>query len=122
VENVLPGFVHENNEGKISVIVQDLLLEAIGDEEPGRQIFFCLRPEDITIWNTAVIPHSSARNVLPGRVSSISTQGPLIEIELDCGFPLKALITRASAQDLELEIGTPISATFKTSAVHLIPR
>jgi len=122
VENVLPGHVTASLEGNISVDVEGQHLEAIGSEAPGRQIFFCLRPEDITIWKTENMPQSSARNRLTGRVSSISTQGPLIEITIDCGFPLTALITRASAQDLELDLGMPISATFKASAVHLISR
>jgi tungstate transport system ATP-binding protein len=122
VENVLPGQVLDSIEGQISVEVQGQLLEAIGDEEQGREIFFCLRPEDITIWKTTEMPRSSARNLLTGSVSSISTQGPLFEIKIDCGFPLTALITRASAQDLDLEIGTVVSATFKASAAHLIPR
>ena len=122
VENVLPGQVLDSIEGQISVEVQGQLLEAIGDEEQGREIFFCLRPEDITLWKTMEMPRSSARNPLTGSVSSISTQGPLFEIKIDCGFPLTALITRASAQDLDLEIGTVVSATFKASAAHLIPR
>jgi len=122
VENVLPGQVKDSTEGKISVDVQDHILEAIGNEPSGRQVFFCLRPEDITIWKSSDLPRSSARNVLPGKVTSISTQGPLLEINLDCGFPLTALITRASAQDLELELGTIVSASFKASAVHLIPK
>jgi tungstate transport system ATP-binding protein len=122
VENVLPGLVSDSMEGQISVEVQGQLLEAIGNEKQGRQIFFCLRPEDITLWKTNDMPRSSARNLLKGSVISISSQGPLFEIKLDCGFPLTALITRASAQDLDLDIGTAVSVTFKASAVHLIPR
>ena len=122
VENVLPGLVLDSMEGQISVEVQGQLLEAIGNEKQGRQIFFCLRPEDITLWKTNDMPRSSARNLLTGSVISISSQGPLFEIKLDCGFPLTALITRASAQDLDLDIGTAVSVTFKASAVHLIPR
>jgi molybdopterin-binding protein len=122
VENVLQGQVSDSSEGKISVDVHGQMLEAIGNEEQGRQIFFCLRPEDITIWKNTDMPVSSARNLLSGTVSSISIQGPLLEIKLDCGFLLTALITRASAQDLELDIGSIVSATFKASAVHLIPR
>jgi len=122
VENVLPGIVRDSTDGKISVNVQDHILEVIGTEQAGRQVFFCLRPEDITIWKTTDMPRSSARNILKGKVALISTQGPLLEITLDCGFPLTALITRASAQDLELEMGTIVSASFKASAAHLIPR
>lgn len=122
VENVLPGQVMDSNQGKITVDVQGIMLEAIGQEKSGKQVLFCLRPEDITIWRTKEVPKSSARNQLPGRVNSISDQGPLLQISIDCGFPLVALITRASVRDLELELGMQVSVAFKASAVHLIPR
>ena len=122
VENVLPGKVVSSIDGKISVTVQDQLLEAIGYAIPDRKVFFCLRPEDITLWKTTALPPSSARNVLAGQITSISPQGPLLQVQLDCGFLLTALITRTSAQDLELSVGTYVSATFKASAAHLISR
>jgi molybdopterin-binding protein len=43
-------------------------------------------------------------------------------VVLDCGFQLTALITRASAEELDLAASRPATATFKASAVHLIPR
>jgi len=41
---------------------------------------------------------------------------------VDCGFPLMALVTRASAREMGLAEGMEVSALFKASAVHLIPR
>ena len=122
VENVLPGIVRKSEPGKLVVDVGDQELEAIGDVEPGREVFFCLRPEDITIWKSPANPLTSARNHLRGIVSSISSQGPLLQIKIDCGFPIIVLITRASFEDLEIETGMQVSAAFKASAVHLIPR
>jgi molybdopterin-binding protein len=46
----------------------------------------------------------------------------LVRVVLDCGFLLVALITRASVLDLDLSEGKLVTATFKASAVHLIPR
>ncbi|MBE9473527.1 MAG: ABC transporter ATP-binding protein [Chloroflexi bacterium] len=122
VENVLPGFVVNSEGGKMTVNVNGQQLEAIGKIEKGREILFCLRPEVITLWKTPDIPLSSARNHLSGRITSITNQGPLLQINIDCGFPLVVLITRASAQDLEIDLGMEVSAAFKASAVHLIPR
>lgn len=122
VENVLPGHVVNSEEGKMTVDVKGQQLEAIGKVESGREVLFCLRPEDITIWKIPDIPISSARNHLSGRVSSITNQGPLLQINIDCGFPLVVLITRASAEELEITLGMEVSAAFKASAVHLIPR
>jgi molybdopterin-binding protein len=48
--------------------------------------------------------------------------GPLVKVVIECGFPVVALITRSSANEMELEEGSPILASFKASAVHLIPR
>ncbi len=64
---------------------------------------------------------TSARNRLPGRVSRIVTQGPLVRVSVDCGVPLIASITRASAVEMGLVEGGNVVATFKASAVHLIP-
>lgn len=122
VENVLPGIVRKSKTGKMIVEVGGQELEAIGDANFGSEVLFCLRPEDITIWKSLEVPKTSARNMLRGVVSTIITQGPLLQIKIDCGFPLMVLITRASFEDLGIETGMQVSVAFKASAVHLIPR
>jgi molybdopterin-binding protein len=42
-------------------------------------------------------------------------------VTIDCSFPLVALITRASADEMALAEGQQVTAVFKASAVHLIP-
>lgn len=121
VENVLAGKVIDNIKGKLVVDVGGTELEAIGGMEPEQNVLFCIRPEDITLWKTTDLPESSARNQLFGKVASVSAQGALFQVTLDCGFPFVVLITRASARELELKEGMRISALFKASAVHLIP-
>jgi molybdopterin-binding protein len=113
-------------------------LEAVSSVGPGRAVLFCLRPEDVTLWSDDhpgdlhdVIGSgdrpgsgsalSSARNRLPGRVSRITPSGPLVRVGVDCGVPLVALITRASADEMGLAVGRPVVATFKATAAHLIP-
>jgi molybdopterin-binding protein len=64
---------------------------------------------------------SSARNQVRGRVSRMVTQGSLVRVSVDIGTTLVASITRASAADLGLVEGAAVLATFKASAVHLIP-
>lgn len=122
IENVLPGFVVGSRDGKLFIDVAGKKLEAIGNLSPGKDVFFCIRPEDIILWNTADMPQSSARNQLDGHITSISNKGPLLQINLECGFPLNVLITRASAQELDIKPDMQVSVSFKASAVHLIPR
>jgi tungstate transport system ATP-binding protein len=122
VETVIPGKVIEAKEGVLVVQAGELHLEAVGDASPGRPVLFCLRPEDVTIWPQDGSPTSSARNRLNGRIVRTTPQGPLVRVQVDCGFPLVALVTRASARELDLNEGRAVTAAFKASAVHLIAR
>jgi molybdopterin-binding protein len=45
-----------------------------------------------------------------------------VRVVVDCGFPLVALITKQSLEDLGLKVGDEAVASFKASAVHLIQR
>lgn len=122
IENVLPGRVIDSGGGKVIVEVVDYHLEAIGNLDTGKDVLFCVRPEEITLWSSSTIPASSARNQIHGQVQSIFIQGPLLHISLDCGFTLKVFITHASASEMNIEEGMRLSASFKASSVHLIPR
>jgi molybdopterin-binding protein len=124
VETIIPGRVLSSLEGQVLIEVRGQQFEAIGEAIPGRPVYLCLRPEDITIWleEEAKPAHSSARNRLTGRVNRLTQQGPLVRVVVDCGFPLTALITRTSAHEMGLVEGSPVEATFKASAVHLIGR
>jgi tungstate transport system ATP-binding protein len=121
VETVLGGEVIASKDGQLTVDAAGLQVDVIGDAHVGRPVYICLRPEDITLWPDGS-PSSSARNRLQGRIQRLVPQGPLVRVVLDCGFPLVALITRASASELGLEENQLVTAAFKASAVHLIPR
>jgi len=64
---------------------------------------------------------SSARNCLSGSVTEVIPSGSTVRVILDVGFPLTALLTRESCHDLHLGPGSKGYATFKASAVHVIP-
>jgi tungstate transport system ATP-binding protein len=129
VDTVIPGKVINNDNDCVSIQAGGLLLEAVGDIQSGRNVFFCLRPEDITLWLGDQLPKSSARNRLTGQILRMKRQGPLVKVEVQCceidpenGFLLAAYVTQSSAEDMDLIIGKSVTLTFKASAVHLIPR
>jgi tungstate transport system ATP-binding protein len=122
VETVLAGKVLRMVDGVLSIDVHGSELQAVGNLAPGRDVLFCLRPEDVTISLERMPYSSSARNHLSGTIQRILPQGPLARIVLDCGFPLIALVTRASVSEMALVEGQQANAAFKASAVHLIPR
>jgi molybdate transport system ATP-binding protein len=82
----------------------------------------CLRPEDVTLFSQADIGKSSARNHISGQVTKISPQGSLLKISIDGPVPLVALVTRSSVKELGLEVGGPVFAAFKASAIHVIEK
>ena len=47
--------------------------------------------------------------------------GSTLRLTVDCGFPLVAVITRRSWEEMKLDIGQKIISSFKASSVRLIP-
>lgn len=121
VETVISGRVLSCEDGQVTLeVAGGLHLQAVGECQPGRQALLCLRPEDVTLWQDSHTLATSARNRLTGKIQRLTQQGPLVRVVVDCGFPLAALITRASRQDMKLEEGMTVYASFKASAAHLI--
>jgi tungstate transport system ATP-binding protein len=89
---------------------------------PGEWVRLCLRPEDVTLAPGPLrVDPSSARNRLPGSVVRLVPAGPHVRAVLDCGFPLVALVTARSVEELGLREGAPVVAQFKATAPHLLP-
>jgi tungstate transport system ATP-binding protein len=122
VETVIAGIVTSTQNGQVTIDASGVRLEAVGDVANGTSVWFCLRPEDITLSTSDGNVISSARNRLNGHITRMTPSGPLVRVIVDCGLPIVALITRGSANDMKLMEGQPVTATFKATAVHLIPR
>jgi molybdate transport system ATP-binding protein len=118
VENVLPAEIAGREAGLLTVRTGDVLLQCVDNGETGA-VLACVRAEDVAISRGDA--HSSARNRVAGRVRTVVPEGPLARVELDCGFPLVALVTAQSAADLQLAPGDTVGAIIKTTSVHLIP-
>jgi tungstate transport system ATP-binding protein len=122
METVVPGWVEGTSAGLVRVRVGSALVEAAATAPLNGAVLLCLRPEDVVLAPPATAEGpSSARNRLLGRVMAVMPAGGLERVELDCGFPLVALITRRSAEELDVRPGIELLASFKASAVHLIP-
>ncbi len=125
VETILAGEVVASQDGHLILDADGVRLEAIGQLPVGRQVYLCLRPEDVTLWGNheqEFSIQSSARNRLNGTIQRMIPQGPLYRVVVDCGVQLVALVTRATVQEMALEAGLAVRVTFKASAAHIIPR
>ena len=122
VETVTPARVLEAVEGLVTLQVGEARVEASADGFVAAEALLCLRPEDVVLSPGDVEVSDSARNHLRGVVRRITTAGAEVRVAVDCGFPLVASITRRSLEELGLAVGSPVVASFKATAVHLIPR
>lgn len=122
VETVAPARVLAAGDGLVTLQVGEAQVEVAADGFAATDALLCLRPEDVVLAPGDVTAPGSARNHLRGVVRRIVTSGSQVRVELDCGFPLIASITRRSLEELGLAAGTPLVASFKATAAHLIPR
>jgi len=123
VETIVPAHIRSIKDGVAALDVSGVPLEAATAVNPGADVLLCLRPEDVVLAALTVsTAHTSARNHIPATIKRITPSGPYSRIELDGGFPLVALITRQSLEDLALSPGARVQASFKATAAHLIPR
>jgi tungstate transport system ATP-binding protein len=120
-ETILEGTVKSSNGGLVEISVAGRIIEAVGDFEPGQNVYCCLRPENITIA-PAMPEKISARNVFEARIQKMVRQTFFYKMFLDCGFPLVAYITASSSEDLGLREGSTVVISFKATAVHIIRR
>ena len=123
VETIQPGRVTNTQDGLVEVAVGSVKLFAIERNLPpkARDVFVSIRAEDVSLLKGADTP-SSPRNHLPGIVQSIAREGPLMRTDLDCGFPLAAILTKQACEELALKSGDRVIALIKAPHIHLIPR
>jgi tungstate transport system ATP-binding protein len=123
VETVLPGRVVRVSDGLFTASVEGgREIEAVGLVRPGDSVLCCIRPENITIATHSDRSRTSARNIYSGKIRKITPLGLFHRVHVDCGCELVAYVTGQSLDGLSLEEGKEVTASFKATAVHVIPR
>ncbi|MFC2017490.1 ABC transporter ATP-binding protein [Chloroflexota bacterium] len=120
VENIIDGVIVANKEGVATIDIGGTVIEVISDYGVGEEVCACIRPEDITLALSRL--SNSARNSFIGEITRVVSVGPLSRVEIDCGFPLIALITKRSTEELNLTRTKKVYATFKATGVHVLKR
>ena len=118
VENIIDGVIVSSEDKVATIDIGGRFIEAISDYAVGEEVCACVRPEDITLVTSKV--SSSARNSFTGEITRVVVMGPLARVEIDCGFPLIALVTKRSAEELRLKKGKQVFANFKATGVHVL--
>jgi tungstate transport system ATP-binding protein len=119
VETILHAEVTQRNSSTFIASVSGQDIEAVGNMEPGEDVVLCIRPENVTIWNTAPGDLTSGKNTLRGKVEKITSMGPYQKVRLNCGFPLVSYVTTQSLTALRLKEGAEALASFNVTAIHV---
>ncbi len=77
-----------------------------------------LRSEEITVMPTKT--ETSARNVFEGQIVDIEPRRNGIELAIDIGVRVYAMITRASLEQFALKAGDKVWISFKATATQII--
>ncbi|CAN5278752.1 ATP-binding cassette domain-containing protein [soil metagenome] len=122
-ENVFSGqissaAVPEPGDRVLAFTGSGIALVGVGDH-PGGPGHAVIRAEDVVLARELPAA-SSARNVLPGRVVSVSNHGALSRVTLGVGTTtLAATVTEVARLEMGFAVGVPAVATIKATAVHL---
>ncbi len=63
---------------------------------------------------------SSLRNQFPGRVSSVREQGQNVWLKIDCGVRLTAIISRASYEEMGINLHRDVVVSFGANVVEVL--
>jgi tungstate transport system ATP-binding protein len=121
--NIIHGVVDTQSEGLATIKVSDYHIEVVSGLPAGSNVILLMPYDDITI----VLPPSdtittSARNRFPGEIVKMFPTGSQVRVTIDCGFPLTALITRRSAEEMGLTEGVKVVAMVKAVSIRVIGR
>jgi len=119
IRNLLRGYIVQNEAGIVVVNVNGRDIQAVSDLPVQSAVEIYIRPEDVVL--SAAVTGGSARNSLRSTIKSLSPNGPLCTIIVDCGFPLEVLVTDKSVVEMGLSQGQEVYASFKASAVRVLP-
>jgi molybdate transport system ATP-binding protein len=107
-------------EGELTVVELDGGgLASTTDRGSGR-VALSVYPWEITIGATTAIADESAQNRLPARIASVTTIGNRVRLGLSAGQPLVAEVTPKALEDLHLDVGREVLATWKATATRLV--
>lgn len=99
--------------------VGDVGLVALDTEGLSGDVWACIRAEDVIV-ESAGPSATTARNQLRGTIQAVVPQDPLVRIDIDCGFPLAAAVTKLAAEELALHAGQVVTAVIKAPKIHLV--
>ena len=119
IRNLYRGEITHRSGGTIEFAGDGMRLEVLDTVAEGDGIAL-FGSDDVTV--TVSPPSSSARNVFAGTIVEILPARRGMEVIVDAGCEIAALLTAESVDDLGLSKGSPVYAAVKASAVRVLER
>jgi ABC-type Fe3+/spermidine/putrescine transport system ATPase subunit len=115
--NVLAGTVVAAADGSGATLTVGAHRLAWTLQTPHGPVTVCARPEEVALHRAA----DGCASRLTATVVALRPIGAMVEVSLDCGFPLVAVVSRHTVADLELMPGATVDAAIAQASIHLIP-
>lgn len=118
-EVLVEGVVEGSDGGLLEIKTCGQVIRAFGQQQRGQRVLLTFRPEEVIL--AVDRPATSVRNWFYVEIRDIRPFDRMFLVLLDCGFRLKAFVSRASVEELRLEPGRKIWAGIKASAITTWP-
>jgi molybdate transport system ATP-binding protein len=118
VETVQRGRVLSAENGRVTVGVGTARLAALFGGALAAECHVCIRAQNVRLMND--IAPGDGINRLSGKVRAVLPEGPMMRIEVDCGFLLAALVPQQAWRDLAAREGDRVTAQISPQAIHLL--
>jgi molybdate transport system ATP-binding protein len=116
---VLSGTARARADGLTEIALEGGGAALSTDAGEGR-VAISVHPWEITLEPGGAIADSSARNHLAGRVSSVRAVGNRLRVGIEAGQPLVAEVTGDARDQLRLEPGREVVASWKATATRIV--
>ncbi len=120
-DNLIAGTIIGRDQDLAIVRVGEVSIAIAEDISIGHDVLCSVRPEEIVV-TLEERGATSARNRLIGAVDQVTPSAGHVRLLVDVGFPLAALVSRRSFDELELVEGKQVCCEFKATSAHLIRR
>lgn len=123
-ENIFDAIVNAVHEDRGTMICQlagsKVELETpLVKAELGTQLRVGIRAGDILLASVAPVG-LSARNLIPGRVTSLAQRDVIVVAKVNCGVEMEVNLTLAARDSLQLQPGREVWLVVKTHSCHLM--